>query len=296
MRRRNLGQTTFRVLNGLFLLTVALLCLVPFVHVLALSFSSREAAEMGRVILWPVDFSVRSYTFAAEKPLFSKTFLVSLQRVAIGTVVNMLLTLLVAYPLSKSSAAFRWRPAYLWFFLITMLFSGGMIPLYMVVVRTKIVDTIWALVLPSAVPVFNVILLLNFFRDLPREMEEAAFMDGAGHWTTLWRIFLPLSTPAIATLTLFVLVNHWNAWFDGLIFMRSPERQPLQTYMSALVRSRNIIGDRRLSQQELLDMAAISERTTQAAQIFLTALPIMLVYPLLQRYFVKGIMLGSVKG
>jgi putative aldouronate transport system permease protein len=208
----------------------------------------------------------------------------------------LVLTFLVAYPLSKTPSAFRLRSLYLWFFLITMLFGGGMIPLYMVVVKTMLIDTVWSLVLPVAVPIFNVILLLNFFRDLPRELEEAAFIDGAGHWRTLWQIYIPISLPAIATLTLFVVVFHWNSWFDGLIYMRSPERQPLQTYIAGLVRSRSIIGGRRLSLQELLDMAVVSERTAQAAQIFLASLPIILVYPLLQRYFVKGIMLGSVKG
>jgi putative aldouronate transport system permease protein len=290
------GHRVFMIANAAFLILIAVVCFVPFLHVLALSFSSRQAVETGLVTLWPVQPTLRSYAFIAEKPVFMKSLLISVERVLLGSAVNMVLTCLVAYPLSKTTSAFRWRSVYLWFFLVTMLFGGGMIPLYMVVVKTRLIDSIWSLVLPSAVPVFNVILLVNFFRDLPRELEEAAYIDGAGHWRTLWQVLIPLSLPAIATLTLFVVVFHWNSWFDGLIYMRTPERQPLQTYIAGLVRSRSIIGGRRLSLQELRNMAAISEHTTQAAQILLASLPIILVYPLLQRYFVKGIMLGSVKG
>jgi putative aldouronate transport system permease protein len=290
------GRRVFAVVNAVFLLVLAVVCFAPFVHVIVISLSSRQAVETGRVTLWPVEPTLRSYAFIAEKPIFLQTLLVSVKRVLLGSALNMALTFLVAYPLSKQARAFRLRSVYLWFFIVTMLFGGGMIPLYMIVVKTMLVDTIWALVLPVSVPVFNIILLMNFFRDIPRELEEAAFMDGAGHWRTLAQIYIPLSLPAIATLTLFVVVFHWNSWFDGVIFMRTPEHQPLQTYIAGLVRSRGIVGGRRLTLQELKALAAVSERTAQAAQILLASLPIILVYPLLQRYFVKGIMLGSVKG
>ncbi|MNR21163.1 Inner membrane ABC transporter permease protein YcjP [compost metagenome] len=153
-------------------------------------------------------------------------------------------------------------------------------------------DTIWALVLPTAVPVFNVILLLNFFRSLPKELEEAAFIDGAGHWTTAWRIYVPLSLPALATTTLFATVSHWNSWFDGLIFMNSAEHYPLQSYLQTIVVQQDIT---KMAATDLSQLLNINEQTAKAAQIFLGALPILLVYPFLQRFFIKGIVMGSVK-
>jgi len=279
--------------NYLFLCLLSVLCLLPLIHVLAVSFSSSGAAQAGYVKFWPVEFTFSSYEFVLKKPAFPKAILVTLQRVGIGVVVNMLLTIMVAYPLAKDNKKFPMRTLYAWMFVVTILFSGGLIPLYMTIKYTGIMDTIWALVLPTAVPVFNVILLLNFFRGLPKELEEAAFIDGAGHWTTLWRIFVPLSTPALATITLFATVNHWNSWFDGLIFMNSPDHYPLQSYLQTVVINRDLTL---VSSSDMKSLAEVNDRTAKAAQIFLGALPILIVYPFLQRFFMKGIVLGSVKG
>lgn len=289
---RSLGRKAFLSFNYIFLIALALACLTPIVHVLAVSFSSSAAAQAGYVKLWPVDFTLSSYEFVLKKPAFPKSILVTLERVAIGVPFNMLLTILVAYPLAKEVRRFPLRTVYAWVFVVTILFSGGLIPLYMIIKYTGIMDSIWALVLPTAVPVFNVILLLNFFRGLPKELEEAAFMDGAGHWTTLWRIFVPLSTPALATITLFATVNHWNSWFDGLIFMNSPDHYPLQSYLQTVVINRDLSL---VSSGDMASLAEVNDRTAKAAQIFLGALPILLVYPFLQRFFMKGIVLGSVK-
>jgi putative aldouronate transport system permease protein len=276
------------------LIALALLCLFPLLHVLALSLSSANAAAAGKVVLLPVDFTTKAYEFALDRPEFARSFWVSIKRVVLGTVVNMVLTVLVAYPLSKENSAFRWRTVYVWIFVLTMLFSGGLIPLYMIVRETHLLNSIWALVLPNAVPVFNVVLLLNFFRALPRELEESALIDGAGHWTILWQIYLPLSKPALATLTLFTVVFHWNSWFDGLIFMNSPANYPLQSYLQTLLQIDLFSVSGTGMDQRMLQL--VSDQTLRAAQIFLAAIPILIIYPFLQRYFVKGIMLGSVKG
>jgi putative aldouronate transport system permease protein len=268
------------------------MCVLPLVHILAVSFSSNAAATGGLVRLWPVGFNWKSYEFVLSSDRFLGSLFVTLERVAVGGTINMLLTLITAYPLSKESDRFKPRTAYAWFFFITILFGGGLIPLFMIVRETGIMGTIWALVLPGAVPVFNIILLLNFFRGLPRELEEAAFIDGAGHFMTLFRVFVPLSLPALATITLFTVVGHWNAWFDGLIFMNSPERYPLQSYLQTIVIQQDFTN---MTEQELKNMRLISDRTIKAAQIFLGALPILMVYPFLQKYFVTGITLGSVK-
>ncbi|WJH37521.1 carbohydrate ABC transporter permease [Paenibacillus aurantius] len=276
------------------MIALSLLCILPLIHIAAISFSSNLAASSGQVSLWPVDFTTDAYHFVLGKPDFLHSLAVTLKRVAIGVPINLLLTLLMAYPLSKEQRVFPWRTAYAWFVVFTMLFHGGLIPLYMTVRETGILNTIWALILPGAVPVFNVVLVLNFFRQLPKELEEAAFIDGAGHWTMLAKVFVPLSLPVLATITLFSTVGHWNAWFDGMIFMKSPEHYPLQTYLRTIIIKLDFtsLG----SEDAIREAENISERTTRAAQIFLGSLPILLVYPFLQKYFMKGMVLGSVKG
>jgi putative aldouronate transport system permease protein len=294
MNERILKLPTLQnILNIGILTLLAVLCLFPILHILALSFSNATAAASGKVVIWPVDFTLQSYQFVLENPAFGKSFMVSLLRVLVGTPINMLLTILVAYPLSRSRAEFRARNFFAWFFLITVLFSGGLIPWYMVIRQTGLIDSFWALIIPGALPVFNVILLANSFKTVPKELEEAAAMDGAGHWTILFRVLVPLSLPVLATVTLFVAVGHWNAWFDGLILMNSPDKYPLQSYLQTVVVSPD---PRMLTERDLELLRIISNRTTRAAQIFIAMIPILVVYPFLQRYFTSGIKLGSVKG
>ncbi|PYI54362.1 carbohydrate ABC transporter permease [Paenibacillus flagellatus] len=290
---RSWGRRLFVVGNTAFLAAMALLCLLPLVHVLAVSFSSNTAAAAGLVKLWPVEFNTKSYEYVLRQEAFLRSLLVSVKRVALGTLVNMVLIVLTAYPLSKEVRVFRPRTVYVWVFFLTVLFGGGLVPTYMVVQQTGILNTIWALILPHAVPVFSVVLLLNFFRGLPKELEEAALIDGAGQFVILWRVFVPLSVPALATLALFAMVGHWNAWFDGLIYMHKPENYPLQSYLQTVVIQQDL---QQLSMTDDKLLKLISDKTFSAAQIFLGALPILLVYPFLQKYFMKGIVLGSVKG
>lgn len=294
MNPKIVGLPLFQNILNLALLTfIALLCGFPILHTLALSLSSAGAASSGRVSFWPVEFTLQSYRFVLENPAFIKSFGVSVLRVLVGVPINMILTILVAYPMSRTTKEFRLRDFFAWFFILTTLFSGGLIPFYMVVRQVGLIDKFWALVLPGALPVFNVILLVNAFKNIPKELEEAATMDGAGHWTILFKILLPMSAPILATLTLFVAVSHWNAWFDGLILMNSPEKYPLQSYLQTVI----INPDPRfLTERDIALLQLISNRTTRAAQIFIAMIPIMAIYPFLQRYFVAGIKLGSVKG
>lgn len=286
-------RRVFLILNCIFLIAVGLLCLLPMVHILAVSLSAKGPATAGLVKLWPVDFTLSSYEYVLRKPQFLQSMGVTFKRVVLGTGISMLLTLLIAFPLSKEVHQFRFRTGYAWFFVFTTLFSGGLIPWYMTVRDTGLIDSIWALVIPTAVPVFNVVLLLNFFRGLPKELEESCFIDGGGYWTSLWRIYAPLSLPAMATVTLFTIVGHWNSWFDGLILMNTPEKYPLSTYLQTVIVQENLSN---MTADQAQAMADVSNRTFKAAQIFIGSLPILLVYPFLQRYFVKGIVMGSVKG
>lgn len=282
----------FSWLNHTFLILLSLLCLAPMVHVLAISLSTSSAATAGLVKLWPIDFTIGSYKFILESKQFVSSFGISIQRIVLGVSIGMLLAITLAYPLSKEVKDFRLRTVYAWFFVFTMLFSGGLIPWYLTIRMTGLIDTIWALVLPGAVQVFNVILLLNFFRGLPKELEESAFMDGASHWVTLWRVYLPISLPALATITLFSFVSQWNSWFDGLMLMNSPAKYPLTTYLQTIIIQPDMS---KISLLQAKNLSEISDRTTKAAQIIVGSLPILVVYPFLQKYFVKGLVMGSVK-
>ncbi|MCM3748160.1 carbohydrate ABC transporter permease [Paenibacillus pasadenensis] len=271
---------------------VTFICIVPFIHLLAVSLSSNAAASAGAVKLWPVGFTLEAYKFLGQKQEFFSSLWITLQRVLIGTSINMFLVFLTAYPLSKAYEQFRHRVYYVWFFAITLFFGGGLIPTYIIVKETGLMNSIWALILPGALSVWNAVLMLNFFRGIPKDMEEAAFIDGAGHWSILWKVYLPVSLPSIATIGLFTIVGHWNSWFDGILYMNSPEKYPLQTYLSTLVTAINI---KAVTAADLSLLQNLSERTLRTAQIFLGALPIMIVYPFLQQYFVKGMTIGSVK-
>ncbi|RXZ76644.1 carbohydrate ABC transporter permease [Paenibacillaceae bacterium] len=292
-KHASLGRKTFVIVNYFILFGAAAVCLLPMIHVLAVSFSASAAVSSGQVKLWPVGFNVDSYNYVLQKPEFMTSFLISLKRVLVGVPLNMLLTILIAYPLSKERSQFKWRSVYVWFFVVTMLFSGGLIPWYMTIKATGLIDTFWALIIPSAVPIFNVILLLNFFRSLPQEIEEAALIDGANVWKILWKIYVPLSAPAIATLVLFCIVTQWNSWFEGLMLLNDPRGYPLQTYLQTVIVNRDLS----LSMSaDWRSMVNVSDRTTKAAQIFVATVPVLCVYPFLQKYFTSGIVLGSVKG
>ncbi|MCR8643722.1 carbohydrate ABC transporter permease [Paenibacillus sp. N1-5-1-14] len=289
---RSFARRLFLIFNFIVLLSISLLCLMPIIHILAISFSSGSAAAAGKVTLWPIEFTTAAYDNVFGKPEYLRAFWVSIQRVVLGTTISMLLTIITAYPLSKDSQQFRLRTFYAWVFVFTILFSGGLIPTYLTVKGLWMIDTIWALVLPGAVAVFNVILLLNFYRNLPKELEESSRIDGAGHFTTLWKIYVPLSLPALATTGLFTMVGHWNSWFDGMIYMNHPENYPLQTFLQSVI----IKLDFRFIKAENAElMMKLSDRTSRAAQIFVAAFPILIVYPFMQRFFIKGIVMGSVK-
>lgn len=292
IRRASVSRSLFDIGNHIFLIALSLLCILPVIQVIAVSFSSSSAAAAGLVKLWPVDFTLKSYAFILKKKDFLGSFLISIERVILGTGISMFLTVTLGYALSKEVKDFRMRTVYAWYFVITILFSGGLIPWYLTIKYTHLIDTIWALVIPGAVSVFNVILLLNFFRGLPKELEESCFIDGGSHWTTLWKIYLPLSMPAIATVSLFSIVGHWNSWFDGLMLVNSPSHYPLATYLQTAIIQHDFANIRA---EDVKTLAEISDRTTRAAQIFIGALPIMAVYPFLQRYFMTGLVMGSVK-
>lgn len=296
MQYKTKANKIFNVVNIAILTIVSLTCVLPFVNLLAISFSDAAAVAAGKVSFLPVDFTVSSYEFALEGGKFVRSLLISLERVVLGVGINLVLMVLTAYPLSKSKKKISGRGIYMTYFVITMLISGGMIPTYLVVTGLGLKDTIWALVLPGAVPVYNMIILMNFMRGLPEEIEEAAAIDGANPFQILVKVILPVLKPALATVGLFCIVTHWNDWFSGMIYMNNPDNYPLQTYLQTLLQNFEQLLRSQNGQDIQALLAQIDARTGRAAQLFLGAIPVMLIYPFLQKYFTKGLVLGSVKG
>ena len=290
------SEYIFDIVNYLFITLLALSCVLPFINVMAVSFSDSSAAMSGRVGLWPVNFTLESYRLAFQKPRFFTSMYNSLIRVLVGVSVNMALTILVAYPLSKTKEVFKGRTFFSWFFVVTMLIGGGMIPTYLIVTWTGLRNTIWSMILPGAVPVYNMVIMLNFLRQIPHELEESAFLDGAGDFRILLQIYLPLSLPCIATLVIFLTVGHWNDWFSGMVYMDRIIRYPLATYLHNVLQLPNFDQIDTMTPEERSRMLQISPRTLQNAQITMSTIPIIMVYPFLQRFFVKGLTLGSLKG
>ncbi len=293
--KKSTGRMAFLAFSYTGLLLLTIICLLPFVHLLALSFSSADMANAGKVNLWPKEFNLKAYDYVLSTSGFIKAFGVSVVRVVLGTVIGMVVTVLTAYPLSKTSKQLKGRKYYVAYFYITAFFSGGLVPTYMVISELGLMNTIWSLVLPNAAIFFNIILMVNFFRSIPRAMEESAIIDGAHQFTTLAKIYLPVSKAGIATLLLFIVVFHWNSWFDGLIYMNEPDKYPLQSYLSNLILPINVNMLHNTTGDAANLLKVLSEKSIKAANIFLGVIPIMLVYPFLQKYFIKGIMLGSIK-
>lgn len=288
MKRVSLSRKIFVVCNTVFLVLIALLCFLPLLNLLALSFSGKAAANSGVVTFWPVDFTVLAYQKTFGNNNFVRSILISFARTSIGTLFSMFVITTAGYALSKE---FRGRTPLMWFFVFTMLFGGGLIPSYIVNTSLGLKNNFLVYILPGAFSCYNLILIMNFFKSIPKALEEAALIDGANFFTILWKIFLPLSKPGLATVALFIMVGNWNEWFTGILYMSDTKNYPLASFLQVIV----VQGNQQDLALDPTSAAAMSERTIKAAQVFIGALPILLVYPFLQKYFVKGIVMGAVK-
>lgn len=296
MQYKTRANRIFHFVNIFILAVVSLLCVLPFINLLAISFSDSAAVAAGAVGFTPVDFTLSAYEYALKGGKFIRALFISFERVFLGVGLNLILMVLTAYPLSKTRKKVAGRNIYMVYFVITMLVSGGMIPTYLVVTGLGLKDTIWALILPGALPVYNMVILMNFMRGIPEEIEEAAAIDGASPFQILTRVLLPILKPALATVGLFCIVTHWNEWFSGMIYMNNPDNYPLQTYLQSLLQNFEQLLRTQSSQDIQALLAQMDARTGRAAQLFLGAIPVMVIYPFLQKYFTKGLVLGSVKG
>ena len=291
IKSKTIGGKTADILIYLTVIFMTMCCLFPLLNMVAISFSDKAAASANMVGLVPVDFTTSAYKTLLGESHFWVSFWISIKRVFLGTIINMILTILLAYPLSKSKREFKGHDVYMYIVIFAMLFSGGMIPIYLTIKSYGLLNSIWALILPGAVPVFNVSLLMNFFNGVPKSLEEAAAIDGASKLTILLKIYLPISMPALATIILFCIVNHWNDFFSGLVYMNKTSMYPLQTYIQQLSVDMSQITD----PEQLKRFAQVSNKTLDAAKIVVSTIPLLIIYPFLQKYFVSGIVIGAVK-
>lgn len=290
------SRKIFIIVNTILIILITFTCIIPIWNLLCMSFSNAAYVSTGEVKLWPKGFTLAAYEFVIKNGRFWTATAVSVKRLLLGLPLNLILCVLIAYPLSKDEYQFKSRKYYTWFFLITMVFNGGLIPTFLVVNSLGIMDTVFALVLPGAVNVFNAILMLNFFRGIPKEIEESASLDGANQYYILFKLYIPLAMPSIATIILFSLIGHWNSWFDGLIYMNFSKNYPLQTYLQTIISGSTSSIMENVDLNEIIKRAQVNSRNLRAAQIFISIIPIMTIYPFLQKYFTSGITLGSVKG
>lgn len=285
--------TISRIIIVFILVLFALFCFYPLWYTLIVSFSNNAAVSAGKVWLLPSGLNTESYKKLLADTRFFTSFGVSVIRTALGCSLNMLLLVLTAYPLCLPENRFRRGKAYIWFFVANMLFSGGMIPMYVVIRNLKLLNSIWALILPGALPIYNMVLLINFFRNVPYELNEAATIDGANPLQILFRVYIPVSMPSLACLLLFAFVGHWNAYFDGLLYINDLNRQPLQTYIYQISA---VLDPQTMTPEQLREASKLSNLTLNSAKVVIAMLPILALYPFLQKYFVTGMTLGSVKG
>ncbi|MBO0589050.1 carbohydrate ABC transporter permease [Sporosarcina sp. E16_8] len=278
-----------------FVLISGLVCLLPLCNIVAISFSSSEAVAANAVGLVPINFTTDAYSMIVEDKQFWRSFGISVQRVILSLIVNMIIIVLMAYPLSKSKRQFKGRNIYMNLIIFAMLFNGGMIPTYLVVKNLGLLNTIWSLVLPGAVQVFSIILIMNFFIGVPKSLEEAALMDGANPFQVLMKVYIPISLPALATVALFSIVGNWNDFFSGLIYMTKVSNYPLMTYIQSLSINIQELLKAGANASVLENVAAVSNRNLNAAKIVISTIPLLLIYPMLQKYFITGIVVGSVK-
>jgi len=275
---------------GSILTVFAVLTFLPFYYVMMASVSDSNLTREGELLLLPRGFNLDAYALMFDNPGFWHSFLVTVTRTVLGLAVNLTLQLTIAYALSRTYLP--GRKFFMLYIILTMMFNGGIVPTFLIVKATGLIDTIWALIIPSAISTWNVILLRTFFENVPDSLEESAKIDGANDMFIFAKIYLPLSLPAIMTIGLFIAVHHWNAFMDAVIYTNSASLKVLQLFLRDMVihmEMAALMGD----MSAMSEVSALSIRT---AAIFLASLPILAVYPFIQRFFIKGVMVGAVKG
>lgn len=286
-------QLLYFIVNTL-LVFVLILVLYPIIYVISCSISSGDAVQSGQVLLWPVDFSLDGYKLVFNYASVWKGLKNSIIYTVGGTALNMVLTVLAAYPLARPR--FQGRKLYMTFFLITMIFSAGIIPKYILMSNLHLTNTRWSVILTGGISVYNMIIVRTYFRSsIPSELYEAAYIDGASEFRCFRTIALPLSKSVLSVITLYYAVGHWNSYFTAMLYVRNPEKQPLQMVLRGILVASKL-DLTQISDPEYLAAAVGMTEVLKFALIVVTAVPVILLYPLVQKYFQKGVMIGSVKG
>lgn len=295
VENRSVSSRIRIVIIYLIIILLGLACLFPLLNILAISFSSSAAVSANRVGIVPIGFTWTAYDKILSDGQFWKSFVISVIRVLLALALNLLVTVPMAYAMTRTKKEFRSRNIYMNLLIFAMLFNGGMIPTYILVRNLGLLNTIWSLVLPGALPIFNVILLMNFFLGIPKSLEEAAFMDGANPFQVLLKIMIPCAKPCLATVALFSIVGSWNDFFSGLIYMQKVENYPIMTYIQSLNVDIQELLKSGATSTALENVTELSNRNLNAAKIVVAVIPLLLIYPILQKYLITGMVMGSVK-
>lgn len=281
----------------LFLLFLAFVTFYPFWNALVISFNTGADTMNGGVTFWPREFTLDNYQVVFQDKRLMNAFLISILRTVVGTVLSIFFTSMLAYGLSKKELIGRQK--IMFFFIATMFFSGGLIPTFLVVRSLGLMDTFWVMIIPSLISVWNMIIFRTFFQQMPKGLEESAKIDGCSNWGIFFKIILPLSGPVIATLSLFTAIGHWNDWFLPSIYINSESLIPMQTFLQRVLNSNTVSSQ--LSQMDagsaarMAQMSTVTSRSLSMAIMMVATLPIIMVYPFVQKYFVKGVLIGSLK-
>ncbi|MFC3802539.1 carbohydrate ABC transporter permease [Cohnella sp. GCM10012308] len=291
IHKRTFGDWVLDIFVYGFLIGLGLVTLLPMIHVFSKSVSSDWALVSGRVDLLPVGFQLDTLINVVTSYAFGKAFLISVIVTSVGTLLSILVTAITAYPLSK-----RELPgisAIMVLFVFTMLFNGGLIPNYLLIRELHLINSLWSLILPAMISVFNMLVIKSYYEGLPEALEESARIDGARSYTILFRIILPLSMPVLATIALFYAVGFWNDYFSPMLYISDPALKTLQLHLRDVVMENDTANAINRSADDLMNM---SPESIRAATVVASTVPILLVYPFLQKYFIKGVLIGSVKG
>lgn len=290
MKKKNVKFSLFNLFNYTLMLLLCIIFLYPFLYTAAISFSGAKPILEGSVLLLPKEFTLSAYQILFSNNTLVTSFIYTVELTVTGVFASIVGTILIAYPLSKKG--FKGKNVILNLIIFTMYFSGGLIPTYLLVKNIGLTDKMASLILPNLVDTFLLIIVLNYFRGIPVELEEAAKVEGANNIQTFFKIILPLSIPVLATLTIFYAVGYWNTFFNALIYIQSPEKYPLQIMLFQILSSTDTINT---TSNDVIAKNIIPENL-KGAIVMVTALPIIVVYPFLQKYFVKGATVGAVKG
>lgn len=297
VRDNSLSSKILDIIIYVSLIILMIVTLYPIIYIFSVSVSSTTAYESGRVVFLPVEFNLEAYKVILEAGTVPRSFVNSVIYTVVYTVVSLFMTTTMAYPLSRSKDRVAFKGFFSKIVIFTMFFNAGIIPNYLVVKGLGLMNSMWALVLPSAISTYNLVVMRSFFEGIPADLEEAAFIDGANEITIFWKIMLPLSKAALATVGLFYGVYMWNSWFNAMLYLQSDTKFPLQLIIRQIIMQNQMAAEL----AAMGDTSMLTEQTTNSvslkyATLFLSILPMLAVYPFIQKYFVKGVMVGSVKG